>query len=568
MARMVPELADTDLDRLQSSGEALFYRACRDQLDDGILVLYGQATIRYSGHGAPVTGDADFVIFDPGGGLLVVEVKGGGVAFEPAAGQWYSTDRLGIRHEIKDPFRQAQDQLHVILDQLRKHPQWLRRGGGRILAGHAAFFTHVSRVADLIRPNGPLQIIGGRQHLDDLATWWQSVAAYWRGSDDRLVPLGAAGISLVEQLFCKPIDVRPMVSALLRDEEVVRIRLTEQQARVLRSMSMHRRAAISGGAGTGKSVLALQKARQLAESGVSTLLVCYNRGLADHLKFVTEGTDNLHAMTFHQLCEWRIGVVKGDSGVDLLAEAQANLRGADYFQVQLPHALAVSTERSPFRYDAIIVDEGQDFHPEFWLAIECLLRDSKTSTLYVFFDHNQMLYQPIKDLPITEPPFLLTVNCRNTRHIHGAAYRFYNGTETDAPEIEGAPIESITAPSLAAQAPKLHAAIVRLIDEHAVPPGDIAVLYFGRDKKSAYSLLQSRPLPKPIQWREEHHRQKGAILLDTVSRFKGLEAAIVFLWGLDSIPPDIRRELLYIGLSRAKSRLYLVGTEAACADLL
>ncbi|HWO24475.1 MAG TPA: ATP-binding domain-containing protein [Kofleriaceae bacterium] len=564
---MIPDLTETQLDHLQSSGEALFYRACREQLGDEIVVLYGQATIRSNSFGAPVTGDADFVIFDPNGGFLVVEVKGGGVTFDPTVRKWYSTDRFGVQHEIKDPFRQAQDQQHLILDQLRNHPQWLRRGGGRILAGHAVFLTHVGRVTDMVRPNGPPEIIGGRQHLDRLRQWWQSVVDFWRGSDPRWVTLGTAGMSLVEQLFCKPIDVRPMVSALLRDEEVVRIRLTEQQARVLRAVGMHRRAAISGGAGTGKSVLAVQKARLLAESGALTLLICVNRGLADHFKFVTEGITNLHAMTFHQLCEWRVGVVKAETGVDLLAEAQVDFPAADRFRVQLPHALALSTERSRDRYDAIIVDEGQDFPPEFWLPIECLLRDSKTSTLYVFFDHNQMLYQPIKELPIAEAPFLLTVNCRNTRHIHGAAYRFYNGVETDSPEIDGAPIEVITAPSREAQAQKVHAAIVRLIAEHAVTPEDIAVLYVGRDKKP-YSHLQSRPLPKPVRWEEECHRQKGAVLLDTVSRFKGLEAAIVFLWGLDSIPPEDRCDLLYVGLSRAKSRVYLVGTEKTCAGLL
>jgi hypothetical protein len=568
MARMIPDLTETQLNSLQSSSEALFYRACKEQLGNDIVVLYGLATIRSTGHRAPVLGEADFVIFDPHGGFLVVEVKGGGVVFEPAVGKWYSTDRLEVRHEIKDPFRQAEDQRHIILDQLRNHPQWIRRGGGRILAGHGAFFTHVTRLTDLVRPNGPLPIIGGRQHLANLTTWVQSVFTYWRGSDSRWVALGAAGMLLVEQLFCKAIDVRPMVSALLSDEEVVRIRLTDQQARVLRAVGMRRRAAISGGAGTGKTVLALQKARQLAESGVSTLLVCFNRGLADHLKFVAGGIDNLHVMTFHQLCEWRVGVVKTETGVDLLAEAQADLHGADHFQVQLPHALAVSTERSQFRYDAIVVDEGQDFPPEFWLPIECLLRDSNASILYVFFDHNQMLYQPIRDLPVVEPPFLLTVNCRNTRYIHGAAYRFYTGTDTDAPELEGAPIEVIAAPSPAAQVQKFHTTIVRLIADHAVMPEDIAVLYVGHDRKSAYSLLQSRPLPKPAQWAEECHRQKGAVLLDTVNRFKGLESVIVFLWGLDSIPPKNRRDLLYVGLSRAKSRLYLVGTESACAGLL
>ena len=59
-----------------------------------------------------------------------------------------------------------------------------------------------------------------------------------------------------------------------------------------------------------------------------------------------------------------------------------------------------------------------------------------------------------------------------------------------------------------------------------------------------------------------------SVLVDTVSRFKGLESAIVFLWGLQQLHPDIDRESLYVGFSRAKSRLYLVGTEQICEDLL
>ena len=57
------------------------------------------------------------------------------------------------------------------------------------------------------------------------------------------------------------------------------------------------------------------------------------------------------------------------------------------------------------------------------------------------------------------------------------------------------------------------------------------------------------------------------VLMDTVKRFKGLEAAIVFLW-LPPVPSDMDdREALYVGLSRAKSMVYIVGTESACAAL-
>lgn len=59
-----------------------------------------------------------------------------------------------------------------------------------------------------------------------------------------------------------------------------------------------------------------------------------------------------------------------------------------------------------------------------------------------------------------------------------------------------------------------------------------------------------------------------SVLVDTVSRFKGLEAAIVFLWGLQEVHPRIDRESLYVGFSRAKSRLYLVGAEQICRHLV
>jgi superfamily I DNA/RNA helicase len=58
------------------------------------------------------------------------------------------------------------------------------------------------------------------------------------------------------------------------------------------------------------------------------------------------------------------------------------------------------------------------------------------------------------------------------------------------------------------------------------------------------------------------------IRLETVKRFKGLEADVVFLWGIDSMPLGEQREVLYVGISRAKSRLTLVGTEEVCRRAL
>jgi superfamily I DNA/RNA helicase len=104
-----------------------------------------------------------------------------------------------------------------------------------------------------------------------------------------------------------------------------------------------------------------------------------------------------------------------------------------------------------------------------------------------------------------------------------------------------------------------------LIAKEQVIAGDIAVLVAdGLRKQEYYDELLERPLPRPNQWSAEGVRREETVLLDTVKRFKGLESAIVFLWGLDTLDLDREQELLYVGLSRAKSVVYVASTSDVC----
>src|SRR6185436_3796758 len=84
------------------------------------------------------------------------------------------------------------------------------------------------------------------------------------------------------------------------DREIVR--LTEEQFYLLDVLSRTRRAAIGGCAGSGKTFLAVEKAKRLAREEFRTLLTCFNRPLADFLAEVTQGTPNLEVKNFHALC--------------------------------------------------------------------------------------------------------------------------------------------------------------------------------------------------------------------------------------------------------------------------
>jgi superfamily I DNA/RNA helicase len=203
------------------------------------------------------------------------------------------------------------------------------------------------------------------------------------------------------------------------------------------------------------------------------------------------------------------------------------------------------------------------------MPLEMMLTDYEKSPIYVFFDDNQNLYSRASSFPIKDEPFALTANCRNTDKIHEAAYRFYRGEGVVPPGIDGEPVATIEAPSFKAQATKIHARIVELITKDRIPAGDIAILILSNEQKTDYyEAIRHMALPAPNKWIEEGRQTKETILLDTVSRFKGLEAPIVFLWGLDGKSVEKNREQFYVGLSRAKSLLFVCGTPEICTSVL
>src|SRR5690606_25323615 len=108
----------------------------------------------------------------------------------------------------------------------------------------------------------------------------------------------------------------------------------------------------------------------------------------------------------------------------------------------------------------------------------------------------------------------------------------------------------------------LHALVVGLLHDERVAPSDVAVLVAdGARKPEHYAALQDRPLPDGAAYALETYGLEGAVTVDTVHRFKGLEAAVVFLWGIDGLALQESRQTLYVGISRAKAMLCLVGRE-------
>lgn len=560
MARMIPQFNAEKLRAFPSRAEARFYEACRDQLPEELLVIYSAKWLYRDNRGRINEGEADFTVLSPTLGVLAVEVKGGGVTFDPTTGAWNSVDRHGNANAIKDPFLQATKERHALIDQIGGNHAWRQAGIGRVTFGHAVAFPDLQDAAPLLGPDRSREIVAINADIQDVARWFDRVMRYWHQPVD--AQPGARGLRIIEDILCRPIDVRPVLRAAIDDAEAQRIRLTENQAKVLRIIAGRRRAVVSGGAGTGKTLIAVAKAKQFAQEGLSVLLLCYNRPLADSLAVGLRDVPLIRAQSYHQLCEQRVRQA-AQLGRDLIKEAvEAYPGGGEQhrFDVQLPFALALSAEVIDERFDAVVVDEAQDFSDEYWFGVELLLRDQERGHLYVFIDENQTLYPRRANVPVVDEPFYLTANCRNTAPIHEAAYRFYRGNEVDAPELPGPAVTWTAAEGDDAQADAVARRVNQWTSVERIDVKDVAVLIAKRPKAIPYALLQARAALAGIRWAVEVHGQTTSVLVDTVARFKGLEAQAVVLWLGDEVLDCELWESVYVGTTRAKSLLAVVGS--------
>lgn len=117
MARMIPSGPKTNSPR----SERDIFRQLRDQLPDSWMVFQACSYVLPNSKGEKFTeGEADFIVFDPSRGFIVIEVKGGLVLLEN--GSFYSIDKGGLHHKIKDPSNQAGNAAYSINRLLRGHP--------------------------------------------------------------------------------------------------------------------------------------------------------------------------------------------------------------------------------------------------------------------------------------------------------------------------------------------------------------------------------------------------------------------------------------------------------------
>uniref|UniRef100_UPI002ADD8EE3 NERD domain-containing protein n=2 Tax=Thermoflexus sp. TaxID=1969742 RepID=UPI002ADD8EE3 len=522
--------------------EKRLYAIFRDRLPQDFVVFHSvRWLLREPSQGA-WNGEADFVIVHPERGLIVLEVKGGPIRYEARTRQWFSGPHL-----IRDPVGQARRNQHDLMEKLRQHPRWPDRP---ILFGHAVAFPDVEVGPRDLLPDLPRAIVLDRSDLRDVERWVSRVFSYWKGEHASMGGPGSDGMAVLRDVLARSWSLRPLLRSAVEEAEQRIVELTEEQFTLLDCLRAERRVLIKGCAGSGKTMLALEQARRLGQEGFRVLLTCYNRTLADRLREaeLPAGVDVLH---FHSLVSRWVDRAGLRGKLDQAARTVPEER---LFQEVFPELLAEAAGTLGPEYDALIIDEGQDFTEVWFTALALLLKDPDHGIVYVFLDDNQNIYRRDPQLPWTMMRFHLSWNCRNTRPIHRQAMRFYRSDRPpQARGPDGPEPEVFYYGSEKEFHQRLRQLIHRLLMEEKLPPHQLVILSAHRRgwlqtgiRYGAFTLTERWP-PGP-----------GEIFWTTVHRFKGLESPVVILAQLDADAfPDLPT-VAYVGMSRARSHLILL----------
>jgi hypothetical protein len=543
MARMIPSQPDADAPR----SERGVFEKFHDGLPDDWLVLHSRRFVLAGGRGSAIEdGEIDFLILDPARGLLALEVKGGAVQCE--GGKWTSTEG-GRVHRIKDPGKQAQRGIYTLDRWLGRQKALTSKLPERMRRIHFGFGVVLPRtiVRGDLGPDLPRKLI-----LDsrDLADPEKSLDRVFEANGLAGPHLSPAAVDAFVDVVAPPLHLVHSLAAELDEERAALVRLTEDQIRVLTSLEKTKRVAIEGGAGTGKTVIAAEKARRLAAQGKRVLLLCFNRPLANHLASHAAGYD---VNSFHGLCHDLAQQAKIKFPVPTDPKKQKHFWENEAPDILLEALAALPDER----WDALIVDEGQDFRPHWWPVLEEALRDPGKGTLYVFHDPNQDLYGGGPPECLRALRYDLVTNCRNTARIARWCGKQIGVTpELKAGAPEGLAVEEIECANDKEMVEAVRRTLHRLLVTERVPSENVVVLSTRSPQRSC--LAQHRKLGSATLVPPEERKKGGQVVFTSLQRFKGLEAEFVVLCDVVEGEGTSGPTPLYVGGSRARLGLALV----------
>ncbi|MDT5397595.1 MAG: hypothetical protein QOK33_826, partial [Mycobacterium sp.] len=325
--------------RLANDAERTVYQALLAQMQPNDRVIPGQrVTDHLKDH------EVDFVVAIEGAGIVCLEVKGGEVWHD---GEAWRQIRGGREHKI-EPVRQARDACYALRDFIEKDPRWTQ---GRLRWDHVVVLPNTELPADFGLPECPRWKVIDRNDLPNLVDKLREILVRQEIPRPLLNQQGIEQIATA--LSGRGLPQRDVVARALENEDAADA-LTEHQAVILDAIRLLNRVEVRGGAGSGKTFLAMEQARRLAQRGQRVALVCYSHGLASYLERIAATWPRNHQPAyvgeFHDLGK-KWGAPAGPD------EALRNDETVQFWEHDLPLQMAdLAAQLTPgHRFDSIVV---------------------------------------------------------------------------------------------------------------------------------------------------------------------------------------------------------------------
>lgn len=524
MANIYPEIPE---DFHNSLGEFKIFEALK-KLSDEWNIYYSVNWHKRENNGKIRWGEADFLIFNPKKGILVIEVKSGGIKFEN--GGWIQK-RLDTLEEfpMQNPFKQADRSKFTIIENLDNSLFF----GDKCLVDKAVWFPSIDK-KQLKQIQLPMEydknLILTSEDLNNPEGALNSIFKFY--NSDAYTKLSKNSTDIIKKIIMPNFNLIPSASNIKGEAEYVFYQLTNEQKKVLDFIDEQNTVAIQGSAGTGKTFIAVEQAKRFATDG-KVLFLCFNKYLNQHLRnkcFV----ENVDYYTLHSF----LGQMSN---------------GEDVYELSKCIEILEDIEFSGIEYKYIIIDETQDFNKNIIKIIYDKVIENNLK-LVVFYDKNQLIFQD--DLPDIIKNFdcklTLLKNCRNTVKITASVNSIF--------EIP-INVNELTIPGTM---PKIHYSsnedkivssledIINNYIENGYDVGDITILTLETEETS---ILKSKSFLG--KYKLSNKKQDDSIFFTTSKKFKGLESNIIIV--VDFNPKQYNDEIykrnLYVSLSRARQKL-------------
>lgn len=475
--------------------------------------------------------EADFVIVSSNG-VLVLEVKGGGVSCD-GSGIWIFTNRFGKEfRKSESPFDQARTARFALEGLIKeKTEESLLQ---RINFGWGCVFPDIRfQGVNTVEVDEAMTLDSRFRSSQDLKRWISALYQYWQRKTNKKSRLSDEDIKKLVQIMRPSFDLVPPLSVRVRNVIEDQLILTSAQYSALDFSLANKRALVTGGAGTGKTVLAMEACRRIASSGGSPLLICRNRMLADMFKRELEG---LKITAMHL------------------------------------DALNDSVERGFIpRFTHLVIDEGQDFlELEVAMKLDELIPGGLSGGSWIkFMDVNNQgsMYGAI-DESVLELFSSSAVNCplkkniRNTPEICRHLFWYTGVAEPDMAKL-GLSVR-VNDDDLYESREELIKIVENQLedwfDRDDMDPYDVTILSPCTYSDSIVPLLSPRWKRRVRSLSENSTSISNgtAINFSQIRDFKGLDSPVVLLVDLEFLGEGSQSAVqLYVGMSRANAVLVM-----------